>query len=272
MTPQQQKVQAQLDLRASELDAREKYLNTLEKTYTQLKVAIKVADETLKMRQKQCLVAAQQQEKLVKAIKSMESDYAHKTFKAGQELEEVQTDILEAKMRQSDLKKAVASYIETRDKLKDEANELRHYIKDQEDMIASAIEAGNDALLDIRSEIAGLENKKQVTAHEIEDIEHQKEQVEYSLVVIKQHYEQESKEIEEQRNRIREQLMAEQKKFGEAKVQHDMLDAKLKEQNKKLTELKISISAEHDALILERQDFETEKRRYNSARSLFDEV
>ena len=53
MTPQQQKIQAQLDLRAQELEAKETYLNTLDKAYDKVQLDIKVAENVVKVRQNQ---------------------------------------------------------------------------------------------------------------------------------------------------------------------------------------------------------------------------
>lgn len=269
MTPQQQKIQAQLELRANELDAREKYLNSLEKSYAQLKLDIKVAEETLAAKQRQLDTTMHKHQTLLEKIAKLDTDARHRSSKIKEDTQQAQNIVSVIIDRQNSLKKTVAELKTERDRLKTEADDLKLYIKDQEETLERVTEQGQDVILDMRSEVAGLEDKKQLMSKEIENLEHEKEQIGYSLVVVRQHYTQESKEMEQKRDTMRQSLSDMQKKIESSKLESLSVFADIAEKQRQLHEKEQSLIAKQDALIRERQEFETDKRRWESAKRLY---
>lgn len=275
MTPQQRKIQVQLDLRAQELDEKEALLRKLDKKYDKVRADIKVAESMLEIKNNQVAKVDFNLQNLYDELSKVDQDNAKKAYsiqKSANELKELENSITKAQNNLNNIKSDVEVLKNTRDTLKSTIKELKEYVTNQENMISEAIQAGNDALLDIKSEIAKLNNDKEFAFKEMQSMQHEKEQVEYSLVLMKQHYEQESKEMEEKRNEMRQKFLDDEQVYLKAKKEHENIEAGIIEQNRKLTELKISITAERKALMSEKRNFEIEKRRWNSEKSLFDEL
>jgi len=272
MTPQQQKIQAQLDLRAQELDAKEAYLNKLDKAYEQVQLDIKVADKTIKVRETQLDDVVKSLNVAKEKLDELNNEYLHREKRLNAKIADIKNDQKRQNEKLSTITQNVQKQRTIRDELDNETRELNVYKKEQESLIKEAIEAGNDKLLEAKSDVAKFTDQIDQLRLEVSDLEQRKINVSFDVLQVESSFENTRNALEQEELELQKSLNKVQKQVQEASINHKLI---LKETEEKLTKLKakeISILAKQDALIEERSQLETEKRRWNSTKSLYDDV
>jgi len=272
MTPQQQKIQAQLDLRAQELDAKETYLNTLDKAYDKVQLDIKVAENVVKVRQNQLDDVVKSVNKTKDSLAELEQQYSAKEQRLAERLQESKNDVLRQNEKVGQLTQSVHKLRTTRDSLDTEIKELIVYKKEQEQLLKDAIQAGNDKLHEAKSDVAKFTDRIDELRLEIVDLEQRKVDIAFDVLQAESSYENTKNALDDEELSLQRNLSDLNKQVDEARIEYQMLIKETDERVKELKQIEISISAKQDAIIEERHELETEKRRWESTKSLYDTV
>jgi len=272
MTPQQQKIQAQLDLRAQELDAKETYLNTLDKAYDKVQLNIKVAENVVKVRQNQLDDVVKSVNKTKDSLAELEQQYSAKELRLAERLQESKNDVLRQNEKVGQLTQSVHKLRTTRDSLDTEIKELTVYKKEQEQLLKDAIQAGNDKLHEAKSDVAKFTDRIDELRLEIVDLEQRKVDIAFDVLQAESSFENTKNALDDEELSLQRSLSDLNKQVDEARIEYQMLIKETDERVKELKQIEISISAKQDAIIEERHELETEKRRWESTKSLYDTV
>ena len=272
MTPQQQKIQAQLDLRAQELEAKETYLNTLDKAYDKVQLDIKVAENVVKVRETQLDNVVKSVNKAKNNLDDLEQQYDAKERRLAERLQESKKDVLRQNEKISQLTQNVHQLRTTRDSLDIEIKELTVYKKEQELLLQDAILAGNDKLHEAKSDIAKYTDRIDELRLEVSDLEQRKIDVSFDVLQVESSFQNTKNALEDEEQTLQKSVNQVQKQIDEARIQYQMLIKETDERVKELKQIEISVSAKQDAIIEERHELETAKRRWESTKSLYDTV
>lgn len=255
--------------RSKELDAREAYLNEREELLNSGPVNLIVLEKTIKAREQDLL-----------AIKGKVLD-AENIFMADKErlaIEKatIQTDIDELGMTLKAKRMAIKeldAQIDSRSKvlaaIEDEVAERQDYLKHQESLIHGASEAGNEQLLSTKFQIEELERDKRRITLLLVDLQKTKAELETSLEPLRQQTAQLQSSYQQAAANLRGTLDDMRDKIAQAGMRFKQLEAESEEKLKILKIHETEILTKREALTRERQQLDTEKRRWASTKGLY---
>lgn len=264
-----QLLQADLQRRSKELDAREEYLNERERFIESGPLDLTVLEETIRAKTVQL-------EQVKKKIQDKESWYTARINQLQAEVVEQQQKLVELA---ADIEKSAnvvraaheldVALVDEHKAVKDEIAERKQYLAEQEKVIAEAIDEGNATLRGINFEIqAALEKKGEATV-ECAEIETKKTDLAYELVQLEDRFSQDKFATEEELHLLTAQVSEERKKLTATQVEQAALLQEVKEKMHILDTRERELMVKRGALVKDRTELETEKRRWNSMKSLY---
>jgi hypothetical protein len=254
--------QKKLDLKEKLLEQREKILIEAEQDDAVLTARIQDKKDELSLLEK----------RITESEKGLDSSMADaiSTLKALEEdIKQAEADKQGLLSSQKSLRKNIESQYVELNQIKNEIQERGQYLKEQEWIISTTIEKGNERLLELKDNIGESEDKKSRSLSEkleLEDaiFERTKRitELDEALLIIEQEYEERTKVLESKINDKKLELQ-------EAETR---LQSVTEETSSKLSQLKekeISLMTKQDVIRKEKAELVVEKRRFNSVQSLY---
>lgn len=260
---------AELEKWHKELNARETYLNERELFINSGPIDLLVLEKTIKAREQELL-----------AIKGMVIEANHDLVshregieKSKQRLDDELAIIRDGmKKHKAALQTAKTQIQEGKDSLdglEAEIAERQDYSKRQDHDIQAASDAGNEQLLSLKFQIEEQERQKTKLALLLSDLNKEKGELEASLLPLQAKAVQLQLVYQQAATNLRQTLDDMREQIAQAGMRYKKIEA---DSVAKLTELKVheeKIMAERDAIRTERAALDTEKRRWNSTKGLY---
>lgn len=267
MNPKQQ---AQLEKRSKELDAREEYLNKWERQLKQAPIDIKVLNETIKVKTAQLgrirrdiSDSDKLHEQQIKRLEIAENSLKALQFKNQQLIEEQKAIEKRHKTDISGLKKQKLA-------LEAEVKDRTTYRREQEQIINQVISDGNLEITGLNIEIKSLLQKKQQVIDDLPAIEAEITDLQFRLTTTEDQWVAEQENARQILANIEDEIHSAKIKLGATRQQ----DLKVKaDTDAKLAKLKLKeeeLLAKREAINLDRANLEEDKRRWTSAKSLYE--
>lgn len=261
--------QADLKRQAKELAARSEYLDDREHLLKSGPLDLTVLEETIHVKTEQ--------------LKQLKSRFAVTEESNRKRLRRLDADNM---VRQADLKarvetvKSLEQSIKTHEgmislrtsnikKLEAEIAERKQYLTQQEKVIAEAIDEGNATLRGIGFEIQAAQEKRDQIVQDIAATEVKKTEVGYELVQLEDRHRQDVFADHQELERIREKIHEANVLLTDIHTQAEQAKASVDDKMHQLSIREQEIMTKQGALIRERNDLETDKRRWNSTKSLY---
>jgi len=149
-------------------------------------------------------------------------------------------------------------------------DERRRYLEEQESVINSTVQSGNDKLLDLNEEISVL--NKHIGDLKVQTIELDKS---YEDMVIQYDDTQATfqgviNDLEIRKTNLEKEIDEQNQRIAEIASEYKIVSKEIENKMAILKEKETSIITKRDAMRLERQDLETEKRRWETTKGLYD--
>ena len=259
---------AQLLKRAKELDAREEYLNTREQLLNDAPITFKVYEARIAAYEKKLESQNIELNKPVKINPEIKKQQL-KLKETNNRIEMAVVDLEELEKLVDDRKNCRNLLTKECSAIKKEIAELKEYQKNQEELVEQSIATGNNTLLDFKAvcneyddKIKHLKIETALVKREIDELYLKRDDVK-SLVnnLTKEHSSRTKKYEIEYKSLVKKITI----KGKELQSINKEIDSKLN----KLKEKELSLLTKQDAMRLERQTLDTEKRRFNSTKSLY---
>lgn len=269
-SPQELKRQlAESERRVKELDAREQYLVEREHILDEGPLTITVLDETIKAKKFQ-----------LNSLKDKLKDCNLQLVKRRTELLDIDDKLAESKDVFDHLRISNEAETDSHSKiireLKKEKRDIESEIADrkkyydkQEKDIAAAVDEGNAVLRGIGYEVRSAQNQRNELLAEVAGIEMQKVNCMYELSELKSKADLEIADIEQSKDAILDSINKEKQYLSEITIQSKLITD---ETNKKVNMLKVKeqeLLTREEAVRKDRVALETERRRWNSTKSLY---
>lgn len=263
--------QAELTKRQKELDAREAFLDEKLKLLEDAPLNLKIYDERVNAKERELEVLQSQINDKRLELDNLIQEFNQNQSKLKQRLLETQLNINKAAETLTNIKFTVRQTEDRLKSLNSEIKERQNYQLEQEEQINIASEAGNDRILSLKDEIARLEldindlkSIKLELKTEIDDLKLIKENLEVEYANKEAELSGKTVTLREQIKALETSLIETSREYTKVK---DDTDAKLKT----LQEKESSLIAKSDAIILERQELERDKSRFQATRSLYEQ-
>jgi len=267
MTPQQ-KAQAQLDLQEKQLKAKEEYLNQIEPGLKKAEQKLKTVEANILVRQNHLDTIVKKHKKYTYDVEILEDLYDEKRRKAERKLDELKEATNGMIDRQTDVRNETQKLIKERKALEDSVKELKVYQNKQDELINQAISDGNEQLLELKHQIDKMHGAKKRIERELTLIEELKTEYDYKLSLSKIAFESNSNKFIIEQDNMQERVLDLNKQIHKAYNELEQIKAETAKQAKILQERETAVIAKQDQQAEERSIFETEKRRWNSARGV----
>ena len=259
--------EAKLQQRSKELDAREEYLDAKLKTLDEAPITLKVYEarfkafeDKLDSIQLQIKNAKQELEEITRIYSVQYNNY-----------QEIQETIKKNKLLVNDLKKEAQESRRNISLAKTELKSLERYLKEQQELIDQSIAQGNKRLLALQDEASSIE-------HEIIEFKGARTSLERDIddiALIKIQDEQKLYDalnsLSNQKTNLEHEIDELINRITKKSAEYKRVEAQTSEKLNKLKEKEESIIAKRDALRLERQELEEDKRRFTSTKSLYED-
>lgn len=270
MTPQQLKLaQAANEKRSKELDARETYLNEREALLESAPIAITVLEKTILARENQ-----------LKTINGKVSD-ANKAFDANiASSERGRQDILrELEVEKGHIrteKRKITEIVERGKTLSKGNVQVEHDIADrkayliaQELLIANTVEAGQEHLMVLTYQTQDMEAQKRDVVGSMALLNRQKVDIEKSIEPLRERAEVLQSHYEAAAEKLKATLDGLKNDIVKASADYKRITAETEQKLRTLKAHEEEILAKRTALNIERQQIDTEKRRWQSTKGLY---
>jgi hypothetical protein len=262
--------QAQLERRSKELDAREAFIDTKAKILKDAPITLKVYDAR------------------VKASEEMLENILKKNKEAVLHRETIETDIRNAEIRSQqtnnlleqqtlELHAAITVYKNTISELKKEEKDLekqteirKTYLEDQEKIISSTIDEGNGQLIEINDDI--IRQKESSRALNAKYII-LKRDFDSSVLVFettKQEYDEKLEDLKSQKSNLLHELDTLAANIQKKSVEYQHITKVIDDKVAYVKEIEESLATKRDAIVLERQELEKDKRRWSGTKAIYD--
>lgn len=259
----------ELDRRVKELDAREEYLTKREQFLEDAPLSITILKESIKAKKKQMTA-------FMHTADDAEREHYEKLHKIGKQVKEktVEFDSLTVMCTEVDADILVANETliklnTTKKSVQSEIDERQEYLANQEQLIADAIESGNLELRSLKYQMEPLVETRLQLGMDIVDLETQKTNLQFETAELLN----EQNFILAQRDKVSEDV---QKSLDAAQANLQEVSTKSKkvtdDTETKLRKLKAEeekIIAERQSVAKERAELLTERRRWESTKSLY---
>lgn len=263
--------QAQLERRNKELDAKEAFIDAKAKLLEDAPISIKVYESRVKAYENQIdsqLQEIKKHEQLLETLKVKHHDLNKKHDRSKNTLDnsllKLKSDIAEKEKTYNELKLELKN-------IKESITERTKYLKEQEELVNNVIEEGNDKLMELKLDIIDTEEELKKIQMKKVDLRTQYEDMVIDFEQAKEVYDDEITQLQQQNARLVEEVKREKKLVNTISNEYKVIQAEIDSKLDHLKEKETSIIVKRDALRLEKQELETEKRRWESTKGLYDD-
>jgi chromosome segregation ATPase len=259
--------QAQLERRNKELDAKEAYIDAKAKILEDAPITLKVYEARVKAFETKL-------NELTLKNKQLDGDYYRKnqTFKLDQQKHEkiiakLKKDVINSendKQKLQELKKQ--AHI-----LHDDIIQQKKWADEQQKLIDESVKLGNEKLMDLQDKVTLLHIELNDLKIQKNSLERDIQQINYDKLIVEQEYQKSIDGLEVQNNKLKLEHQKLVKSVSDKSTEYKVIIKDLEDKLSTLKEKESSIGAKRDAMRLERQELDIEKRRFNSAKSLYED-
>lgn len=271
LKPQElQRLQADFDRQRKELKAREQFLDEREHIIDSGPLSIQILDETISAKEKQL-------EQLAADFAKKEAGYITRLRNLEREVEDRNKDVHALLDEAKSISDGHDQQVDAQAELQKKSRQVEHdiaerkqYLKEQEKLIAEAIDEGNAALRGIGYEVQAAQEQLANIKQEVAAVETKRTNVAFELVQLEERSAHDKFAYEEDAERIREDLDV---ATAELAVVHSEKMEAIRQADEKLRQLEIKeqeLVTIKDAVIKDRRQLEVDKRRWSSTRALYD--
>lgn len=259
-----------LKQRSKELDAKEEYLFEREKILEKAPITFKVYEARIEAAESKLinLDDSYNDKKAAYEIKSKELMRRKKLLENS--ITQAEDKLSHIDQKSKNLEKYISDGNENLKNIKIEIKEREVYLINQNKLIENAETEGNERLLELkdreselRSIIDGLESSKITLERQVIDTEFKLQEETQKLNLYVENSRIEQQRLENQLNKLKEDIVKASKEYRKISGGTERKITLLKEKEE-------SITAKHDQIILERNQLETDKRRWKSQKSLYE--
>jgi len=261
--------EAKLQKRSSELDAREQFIDAKLAELEKAPLTFKVYEARIKAFENRLATLQEDNRQAVVTSAQIKHDGDVLIEKQELRVSKMQQKLLEAENKVNELDKSVTVAEGTLTSLNKEIRQREQYQKTQEEQIAQAISDGNDHLLDLKDTIASIEiDIKHARStlielgQEITDLTNQKTILEEQSATM-------SRELNTTKKKLLLEIQGLEEQLIELSRKKRTIDEDIDKKMRLLEEKEASVVAKRDALVLEKQELQQEKRRFNSTKSAY---
>lgn len=258
------------DRRVKELDVREAFLKEWEAFLKSAPISIIVLKQSLIAKKDQLAqidlklgAANEAYADRVLVIRGELNNYGEKIDEAKSQLEGIQ-------VKQSQINTENISLRAKGKELKADISEARKYKTEQQQLLEESIEEGNTTLKALKYELDGLEEKKKAINYEIAILNKDLDKLETMIAGVRHEYTKLQENYNETRAKLDKSLDEMMHKVKKAEDRYTDVDQQTTHKLQVLQQKEEEITAKRDALHREHQELETDKRRWNSVKALYD--
>ena len=262
--------QAQLQKRSKELDAQQEYIDTQRRLLDDAPITLKVYEAQYTAKQEQLESLQEQIAESEKLLASVISTAKQATDKSKVDLAQLDTKVNELYIRQTQLKDDIASKGKKVKELETEASDLRKYILEQDTQINELVESGNSTLLELNSQVAKLTHEVSLLGSEKILLQRERDELIVEGDALKYDFDDEITVLEAKKTQAESDLEAVRKSLRDYQAQYDAANTEVAEKLALLDEKEASITAKRDAMILEKQELDEDKRRWGAKKALYE--
>ena len=259
--------EAKLQQRSKELDAREEYLDIKLKALEEAPITLSVYESRVKAYERKLTG-------LIDLIKESENEVeamSHKYDIAYQTHNNLTTEISRREKLANEIKKQETDVKKNIIVIKSQIKQQKNYLKEQQLLIDQTITQGNKRLLELQDESSSIEHEiiefkgaRTALEHEIDNMAMTKIQDEQNLYESLNVLSNQKETLENEVNMLIDRIT---KKSAE----YQRVEKETTNKLNILREKEESITAKRDAMRLERQELEEDKRRFTSFKSLYED-
>ena len=263
--------EAKLQQRSKELDAREEYLDIKLKALEEAPITLSVYESRVKAYERKLtglIDLIKESENEVEAI-SHKYDIAYQTHN-NLTVEITRREKLGSE-KLNDIKKQESNVKKNIIVIKNEVKQQKDYLKEQQLLIDQTITQGNKRLLELQDEAGSIE-------HEIIEFKGARTALEHeidNMAVTKIHDEQNLYDslnvLANQKQSLEDEIKMLIDRITKKSAEYQRVEKETTNKLNILREKEESITAKRDAMRLERQELEEDKRRFTSLKSLYED-
>jgi chromosome segregation ATPase len=260
---------ADLLKRSKELDAQQEYIDTQRKLLEDAPISLSVYTAQVEAKTEQLGYLKKDIEIASTELKDIKHDIIVQRDKSKADMEYQATEFAEATSKNDQIKNSIYTKAKELKLIEDDIKTQTTYFKTQDQQISILIAEGNEKLLELNSQVRGLEQdiltltaQRTTLKAKIDELILKIQDLEDSFGTLDQEYTKEKEDLEAELEIISKDIVAEQQKYKNISLEANQ---KLKFLNEK----EESIIAKRDAMVLERQELEQDQRRWNSKKALY---
>ncbi len=262
--------EAKLLQRSKELDAREAFIDTKAKILEDAPITLKVYDARVKASEDRLARLITEIKEADTRLKDLDQDAIEYEDKMERKKNSLLKDIHSFNDNIREQKRSIADLKESRKALEAEIKERKDFLDTQEKTIAEFIEEANERLLDLKDE----------EQHELNEIkklrvQHTDLRSQYDLIVVefdttRANYDNQIIDLETLLSKLKDEDAKLTKSISDKSVEYKVLVADIDKKMLILKEKEEGIISKRDAMRLEKQELDEDKRRWNSTKALYD--
>lgn len=264
--------QADLLRRSKELDAREEFLDAKLKELESAPISLSVYESRVNVKEKQLANLEEKIKESANKLDKLDRDFSFKFEDNQTKKKEMELQVLKHQDVLEDVTKKVIAAKEELDKVNDLVSERKAYYDAQEADISFAERIGNEKLLELQDSIKHASKELNVTK---ELYEAQKENLDAITLKFMDHetnIELQIAAIEERKKNTELDIKDIEQKLRVASLKLEKVTQDVDAKLAKLNEKELSITAKRDEYILLKQEVATEKRRWESQKSMYGDM
>jgi predicted nucleic acid-binding Zn-ribbon protein len=262
--------QAQLEKRSKELDAQEAFIDAKQKLLDDAPINLKVYEARVKAHEKKLQEATDTIKSETEDFEKAKKDQEHELSQLKVRTTVALNDLTVLNDRISDERTILESVKAESRQIKEEIAKDTKYAQEQEKIVEQSVNEGNQRLLDLQDIHNDLKGKNKLLDGEITSKEREIDSLTVDRDAIAGSLAQLEYDFAEKTKKFEQDIASFNKRVADKATEYKKI---CKETDEKLALLKgkeEGIITKQDALRLERQELETEKRRFNSTKSLYD--
>lgn len=270
LTPQQiQRLQADFAKQAKELDAREEYLNEREHFLDQGPITLKVLDEQIRVKKLQLADDDGEIEKRRQTLVAITKKQDEKIKAYTQHLDDLLDSRAALNSELETLHEQYADAEKTKKQLQAEIDERKKYLAEQEKIIADTLDDGNMQLKSLQYKIRALDETRTETEAELIGLDSSKTELTFEIVSIEQQRDQAIADSAQATQAIQASIAAARAQLEGMITKNKKVTQEVEAKLKKLQLKEQELLAKQKAIHHERELLDTDKRRWESTKSLY---
>ena len=263
--------QAQLHKRGKELDAQQEYLDAQRKILENAPISLSVYEATVKAKTTQLETMKIEIDKANSELNKINLAINAAQRKAEINISYRNTETKEANEKLSALKNSIIAAAKELKIIKDESKELKRYYEIQDEQVTIYVREGNDKLLELKNEVASLQNEINLLTRERTALKAEVDDLIVETDTLGSNYDAAREKLDDEKKGFELKIIEAKKEYTDEMMKFKVIDTEVINKLAILKEKESSIIAKRDALTLERQELEEDKRRWNSKKSLYSE-